>query len=163
MSLCRRTAISARAWTTYRRPLSSSRKRENRSPLVMLSQVQYNYDRANAACHHIDPQSASITLAKLQNPVRKSFEEVRHDLTEVYTGLGRFQKILDKVWRGTSKLSRSLSQTLTAHLPYLELQGDAPADLRLRRSLIPSKSDQSSNRHASASRRSILCRIYFLS
>ncbi|KAL9104155.1 MAG: hypothetical protein Q9163_000854 [Psora crenata] len=42
-----------------------------------------------------NPTSASVTLAKLQNPVKQSFEAFTNDLKEVYRGHGRYQKILD--------------------------------------------------------------------
>ncbi|KAL9128229.1 MAG: hypothetical protein Q9217_003045 [Psora testacea] len=42
-----------------------------------------------------NPTSASVTLAKLQNPVKQSFEAVNNDLKEVYKGHGRYQKVLD--------------------------------------------------------------------
>jgi hypothetical protein len=44
-----------------------------------------------------DPGSASITLAKLQNPVKQSFDQLTNDLKEVYKGLGNYSKALDKV------------------------------------------------------------------
>jgi hypothetical protein len=48
---------------------------------------------ANMADHN----SASITLAKLQNPVKQSFDAIRSDLQEVYNGLGNYAKVLEKV------------------------------------------------------------------
>lgn len=44
-----------------------------------------------------DPDSASITLAKLQNPVKQSFDAINDDLKEIYKGLGNYGKALDKV------------------------------------------------------------------
>ena len=44
-----------------------------------------------------DPHSAPVTLAKLQTPVKASFETVNSDLKEVYKGLGNYSKALDKV------------------------------------------------------------------
>ena len=45
---------------------------------------------------HAAPSSASITLAKLQNPVKQSFDGLGNDLKEVYKGLGSYLKVLDK-------------------------------------------------------------------
>ena len=45
----------------------------------------------------LDPGSASITLAKLQNPVKQSFEAIKDDLQDVYNALGKYEKALDKV------------------------------------------------------------------
>ena len=44
-----------------------------------------------------DPNAASITLAKLQNPVKQSFESLKTDLKEVYAELGNYSKALEKV------------------------------------------------------------------
>ena len=38
-----------------------------------------------------------MTLAKLQNPVKQSFEVINNDLKDVYKGLGNYSKALDKV------------------------------------------------------------------
>ncbi|CAF9911075.1 MAG: L-arabinitol 4-dehydrogenase [Alectoria fallacina] len=43
--------------------------------------------------------SASVTLAKLQNPVKQSFEAINSDLKDVYKGLGNYSKALDKKFR----------------------------------------------------------------
>lgn len=45
----------------------------------------------------IDQDSPSITLAKLQNPIKQSFEVIHSDLKEVYKGLGNYTKALDRV------------------------------------------------------------------
>ena len=58
-----------------------------------------------AHCHLQDQNSASVTLAKLQNPVKQSFEAVNSDLKDVYKGLGNYSKALDKVY--------SISQTFS--------------------------------------------------
>jgi hypothetical protein len=47
-----------------------------------------------------DPGSASITLAKLQNPVKQSFDAITDDLKEVYKGLG----IMAKLWTRLDRL-----------------------------------------------------------
>lgn len=48
----------------------------------------------------LDENSASVTLAKLQNPVKQSFEAINSDLKDVYKGLGNYSKALDKVEDG---------------------------------------------------------------
>lgn len=45
----------------------------------------------------VDHNSASITLAKLQNPVKQSMEAIKSDLQDVYNGLGNYSKVLEKV------------------------------------------------------------------
>ena len=44
-----------------------------------------------------DPNSASITLAKLQNPIKQGFDRVTEDLKKVYAGHNKYGKALDKV------------------------------------------------------------------
>lgn len=44
-----------------------------------------------------DHSSASVVLAKLQNPVKQSLENVNSGLRNVYKGLGAYSKVLDKV------------------------------------------------------------------
>lgn len=44
-----------------------------------------------------EPNSASITLAKLQNPVKQGFERVTEGLRKVYAGHNKYGKALDKV------------------------------------------------------------------
>lgn len=54
----------------------------------------------------VDPNSAGLTLAKLQNPARESFEAVNHDLKEIYKKLNNYDKALSKA----SQLLESASQ-----------------------------------------------------
>lgn len=44
-----------------------------------------------------DPNSASITMAKLQNPIKQGFERVTDDLKKVYAGHNKYGKALDRV------------------------------------------------------------------
>ena len=58
----------------------------------------FGYDfPKHAHCNSQDQNSASVTLAKLQNPVKQSFEAINSDLKDVYKGLGNYSKALDKV------------------------------------------------------------------
>ena len=52
--------------------------------------------RANA-CFFIDPTSASITLAKLQNPVKAAFNATNDNLKETHSALNKYGRALDKV------------------------------------------------------------------
>jgi hypothetical protein len=45
----------------------------------------------------IDPTKASITLAKLQNPVKASFDATNESLKETHSSLNKYTKALDKV------------------------------------------------------------------
>ena len=45
----------------------------------------------------IDQANPSVTLAKLQNPVKQSFEAINNDLKEIYKSLGNYGKAIDKV------------------------------------------------------------------
>lgn len=44
----------------------------------------------------IDPTKASITLAKLQNPVKASFDATNDSLKETHSSLNKYTKALDK-------------------------------------------------------------------
>jgi hypothetical protein len=44
-----------------------------------------------------DPKSAPLTLAKLQDPFKKTLESAQKDLKPVYAGLNKYGKELDKV------------------------------------------------------------------
>jgi hypothetical protein len=44
-----------------------------------------------------DPAKASITLAKLQNPVKSSFDTTNDSLKEAHSSLNKYTKALDKV------------------------------------------------------------------
>lgn len=46
-----------------------------------------------------DPHGAGVALAKLQTPVKQSFDRVNSDLKEVYNCLGDYSKALSKVIR----------------------------------------------------------------
>lgn len=46
-----------------------------------------------------DPHGAGVTLAKLQTPVKQSFDKVNSDLKEVYNCLGDYSKALGRVLR----------------------------------------------------------------
>ncbi|KAI9842765.1 MAG: hypothetical protein M1837_006948 [Sclerophora amabilis] len=46
-----------------------------------------------------EPGSASVVLAKLQNPVKQSFDKINSDLKDVHGGLGKYQKSLDKTFK----------------------------------------------------------------
>jgi hypothetical protein len=44
-----------------------------------------------------DPKTAPLTLAKLQDPFKKTLEAAQKDLKPVYAGLNKYGKVLDKV------------------------------------------------------------------
>lgn len=46
---------------------------------------------------HTDPNQAAVTLAKLQNPVKASFDSINDSLKETHSGLNKYTKSLDKV------------------------------------------------------------------
>ena len=67
---------------------------------VFVTHIIYLADRSCLP----DPNSASVTLAKLQNPVKQSFDIINNDLKEVYKGLGNYSKALDKVTSPASSI-----------------------------------------------------------
>lgn len=104
--------------------------------------------------HILDPSQASITMAKLQNPVKSSFDSINESLKESHSSLNKYSKALDKVSRQTA-LSCIQIQDL-AHFG-LVLQRQATPKHRKRRLSIPRASDQSGHRHAPSARRTVLC------
>lgn len=46
-----------------------------------------------------DPQKAPLTLAKLQDPMKKGLQSVTSDIKPIYKTLGMYSKALDKVRR----------------------------------------------------------------
>lgn len=65
-------------------------------------------------CAFLDPSQASITLAKLQNPVKSSFDTINDSLKETHSGLNKYSKSLDKVAGPLLGIARFGSR-LTAH------------------------------------------------
>lgn len=45
----------------------------------------------------LEPNTASITMAKLQNPIKQGFEQVTEDLKKIYSGQSKYGRALDKV------------------------------------------------------------------
>lgn len=45
----------------------------------------------------LGPEATSLTLAKLQNPVKNSLEDVHKDLEDVRKHQAKYSKLLDKV------------------------------------------------------------------
>ena len=50
----------------------------------------------------LDPSQASIIMAKLQNPVKSSFDSINESLKESHSSLNKYSKTLDKVSRQPS-------------------------------------------------------------
>ncbi|KAJ5245976.1 CTLH/CRA C-terminal to lish motif domain-containing protein [Penicillium chermesinum] len=48
---------------------------------------------------HSDPNQAAVTLAKLQNPVKASFESINDTLKETHSGMNKYTKSLDKLFK----------------------------------------------------------------
>jgi len=83
--------------------LEEHEKLSKKAPLSKgLHDVQQTIDMLIKARNSINdnPASAPITLAKLQNPVKASFDVIKYDLGEVYKGLGIWSKALDKKFKG---------------------------------------------------------------
>jgi hypothetical protein len=66
-----------------------------------INDVQKTIDLLQAARDTIavDPTKAPTTLAKLQNPVKTSFDAINDDLKETYSGLNKYTKALDKLFK----------------------------------------------------------------
>ncbi|KAJ5106367.1 hypothetical protein N7456_003042 [Penicillium angulare] len=66
-----------------------------------LKNVQSTIDMLQSARDTIaaDPNQAAVTLAKLQNPVKASFESLNDNLKETHSGLNKYTKSLDKLFK----------------------------------------------------------------
>ncbi|OJK00981.1 hypothetical protein ASPACDRAFT_117621 [Aspergillus aculeatus ATCC 16872] len=66
-----------------------------------LKSVQNSIDLLQNARDAIaaDPSQASIILAKLQNPVKASFDSINDSLKETHSGLNKYSKSLDKLFK----------------------------------------------------------------
>lgn len=54
--------------------------------------------RQHTADRPPDSNTASITLAKLQNPFKQGLGRVTDDLKKIYSAHNKYGKALDKVW-----------------------------------------------------------------
>ena len=93
-----------------------------------LSQTQDIIDALQNARDSIarEPTSAQITLAKLQNPVKNSFEGINSSLKEIYGGHNKYTRVLDKLFKDKPLPSNdidalSLHPTLVNRAIYLHL------------------------------------------
>ena len=73
-----------------------------------------------------EPTSAQITLAKLQNPVKVSFDNINSSLKEIYGGHNKYTRVLDKLFKDKPLPSNdidalSLHPTLVNRAIYLHL------------------------------------------
>lgn len=75
---------------------------------AIATSTSINYSRTLTNCgspsiltrrNFLDPNSAGLTLAKIQNPTREAFEVINSDLKEVYKKLNNYDKALTKVSR----------------------------------------------------------------
>ncbi|EEP81761.1 conserved hypothetical protein [Uncinocarpus reesii 1704] len=73
----------------FKRAQSSKSINDVQATIDLLKEARDSIER--------DPSSASITLAKLQNPVKSSFETTNDSLKETYTALNKYGRALDKV------------------------------------------------------------------
>ncbi|EED16806.1 regulator of gluconeogenesis Rmd5, putative [Talaromyces stipitatus ATCC 10500] len=66
-----------------------------------INDVQATIDLLQKARDSIaaDPTKASITLAKLQNPVKASFDATNESLKETHSSLNKYTKALDKLFK----------------------------------------------------------------
>ncbi|KAJ5893389.1 hypothetical protein N7495_005080 [Penicillium taxi] len=66
-----------------------------------INSVQATIDLLQSARDAIasDPNQAAITLAKLQNPVKASFNSINDTLKETHSGLNKYNKSLDKLFK----------------------------------------------------------------
>lgn len=83
-------ARDAVAASRYRDAVSLMSSFETSSRAILAVQMLTNH-------RFEDHSNASLTLAKLQNPVKQAFDAVNSDLKEIHKVLGDYSKALDKV------------------------------------------------------------------
>lgn len=93
-----------------------------------LDQVQDIIDALLRARHSIaeEPTARQIVLAKLQNPVKNSFESINSSLKDIYGGHNKYSRVLDKLFKDKPLPSNdidalSLHPTLVNRAIYLHL------------------------------------------
>ncbi|WEW58304.1 hypothetical protein PRK78_003772 [Emydomyces testavorans] len=75
----------------FKRAQSSKSIHDVQATIDLLKEARDNIQR--------DPSSASITLAKLQNPIKASFDATNESLKETYTALNKYGRALDKLFK----------------------------------------------------------------
>lgn len=61
-----------------------------------------------------DPQTAPLTLAKLQDPFKKTLDSAQKDLKPIYSGLNKYGKVLDKKFKD-KPLPSAENDALSSH------------------------------------------------
>ncbi|KAI9837070.1 MAG: hypothetical protein M1819_000719 [Sarea resinae] len=64
-----------------------------------IDDVQKTIDLLVNARASLETGPSAITLAKLQTPAKQSFDKINDDLKEIYSGLGKYGKALDKKFK----------------------------------------------------------------
>jgi hypothetical protein len=100
----------------------------------------------------IDPTSASVTLAKLQTPVKSSFDSINDSLKDTHSGLNKYTKSLDKVHATSIRSKAPMKSDLTYEIAF---QRSTASYYRTRCSLLARNPNQPGHRHASPSRRTV--------
>ncbi|KAF2032956.1 hypothetical protein EK21DRAFT_98538 [Setomelanomma holmii] len=81
-----------------------------------INDVQKAIDLLTAARAKIaaDPHAAPLTLAKLQDPFKKTLETAQKDLKPIYSGLNKYGKVLDKKFKD-KPLPSAENDALSSH------------------------------------------------
>jgi hypothetical protein len=99
-----------------------------------------------------DPSSRSVALAKLQNPLKSSFDKVNDDLKKIHKGHRDYGKALDRVCTAELQGAYMLSTQIG---PSGKVSPNG-----IRCSCISALFDQQSYCHASPQRRAIFSVLY---
>ncbi|PVI08366.1 hypothetical protein DM02DRAFT_607787 [Periconia macrospinosa] len=112
-----------------------------------IDDVQKAIDLLTAARNNIaeQPQTAPLTLAKLQDPLKRSLEQAQKDLKPIYSGLNKYGKALDKKFKDKPLPSAS-NDALSSH-PQLINRAIAMHLLREGEFAVASTFVQEANRH----------------
>lgn len=112
-----------------------------------INDVQNAIDLLTAARANIaaQPQVAPLTLAKLQDPLKRTLEQAQKDIKPIYSGLNKYGKALDKKFKDKPLPSAS-NDALSSH-PQLINRAIAMHLLREGEFAVASTFVQEANRH----------------
>lgn len=68
-----------------------------RAKIVAGMELIFMHSRHSLTLTRADPHTAPMTLAKLQDPFKKTLDAAQKDLKPIYSGLNKYGKVLDRV------------------------------------------------------------------
>lgn len=120
MTTAARHHTSLHAYTMDAVQEGHERVRQKAESSRIIEQTQSIIEELQRARDSIaaDPNSTPITLAKLHNPIKSSFEAINSDLKEIYTSHNKYTRLLDKLFKN-KPLPSSDIDVLSPHPAYV--------------------------------------------